>query len=60
MKGSTDIEYAIKVVEHLNLLYGNIDHTTVYFTEEEGLENIYNVIKMTETFDITTIRASVG
>ncbi len=40
MKGSTDIEYATMVVEHLDKLYNNIDHVTIYFTEEEGLENI--------------------
>ena len=60
MKGGTDIEYANIVVDHLSNLYNNIDHTTIYFTEKEGLEAIDNVIRVTETWDITTIRASVG
>ena len=55
MQGATDFEYAKKVSEHI----GSI-HTEVYFTEEEGLEAIRNVIYATETWDTTTIRASVG
>ncbi len=55
IKGSTDMIYAKKVAEHIGS-----NHTEVYFTEEEGLEAIKDVIRTTETWDITTIRASVG
>lgn len=55
MKGSTDIKYAKKVASFI----GSI-HTEVIFTEQEGIDAIDEVIKVTETYDITTIRASVG
>lgn len=55
MKMGTDLEYAAKVAIHLGC-----NHTEVYFTEEEGLEAIDNVLDVTETWDITTVRASVG
>lgn len=55
MKGSTDLKYARQVAEHLGTT-----HTEVVFTEEEGLAAIPDVIKALETYDITTIRASVG
>jgi asparagine synthase (glutamine-hydrolysing) len=55
IKGSTDMIYAKKVAEHIGS-----NHTEVYFTEEEGLAAIKDVIRTTETWDITTIRASVG
>jgi asparagine synthase (glutamine-hydrolysing) len=60
MKNGTDIEYAEKVAKHLNNLYHNINHTTVYFTKEEALETINDVLNVTETWDLTTNRASVG
>lgn len=55
MKGGTDLEYAKKVAKHINS-----KHFEVIFTPEEGLQAIDEVIKCTETYDITTIRASVG
>ena len=55
MKKGTDLEYAAKVATHLGC-----NHTEVFFTEEEGLEAIDNVLDATETWDITTVRASVG
>jgi asparagine synthase (glutamine-hydrolysing) len=60
MKEGTDIIFAKKVAAHVNALYGNISHEVIYFTPEEGLDAIDAVLKATETFDITTIRASVG
>ena len=60
MEKGTDIKYAEMVANHLNNLYNNIDHTTIYFTPEEGLDVIDNVLQVTETWDITTVRASVG
>jgi asparagine synthase (glutamine-hydrolysing) len=55
IKGSTDMIYAKIVAEHIGS-----NHTEVFFTEEEGLAAIDDVIRTTETWDITTIRASVG
>jgi asparagine synthase (glutamine-hydrolysing) len=55
MEGSKDVHYAVKVAEHI----GSI-HTNVTFTPEEGIQAITDVIQATETYDITTIRASVG
>jgi asparagine synthase (glutamine-hydrolysing) len=55
MQGGTDNIYAKKVAEHIGS-----DHTEFIFDEEEGLSVIDKVIEATETFDITTIRASVG
>lgn len=55
MKGSVDLKYARQVAEHLGT-----KHTEVVFTEEEGLSVIPEVIRTLETYDITTIRASVG
>ena len=55
MKGSTDLAYAKKVADYIQS-----NHTEIIFTAEEGIACIPNVIKTTETYDITTIRASVG
>ena len=55
MKGSTDMLYARKVAEHIGSY-----HTEVYFTPEEGIAALEDVIKSIESWDTTTIRASVG
>ena len=56
MKGATDMKYARMVAaDHIGS-----NHTEVYFTEEEGLQAIKDVVYTTETWDTTTIRASVG
>lgn len=55
MNEGTDLLYARKVAEHIGS-----NHTEVFFTPEEGLEAIRDVIWTTETWDTTTIRASVG
>lgn len=55
IKGSTDLKYARMVADHIGS-----NHTEVYFTEEEGLAAIEDVIHTTETWDTTTVRASVG
>tara|TARA_B100001121_G_scaffold310515_1_gene342042 strand:- start:10884 stop:12545 length:1662 start_codon:yes stop_codon:yes gene_type:complete len=55
MPGSTDMKYAKMVADYIGS-----NHTEVYFTEEEGLEALEDVIYTTETWDTTTIRASVG
>ena len=55
MKGSTDLYYARKVADFLNT-----EHHEVIFTPEEGFAVIPDVIKALASYDITTIRASVG
>ena len=55
MNGGTDLLYAKKVAEHIGS-----NHTEVFFTPEEGLQAIRDVIRTTETWDTTTVRASVG
>lgn len=55
MEGGTDLKYAKMVSKHINSI-----HTEYLFTPEIGLSVIDQVIKATETYDITTIRASVG
>ena len=54
MENSLDLGYAKQVAEYLNT-----DHTEVYFTPQEGLSVIPDVIKDLESYDITTIRASI-
>ena len=55
MVGGTDLKYAKMVANHINS-----NHTEVYFTKEEGLKALKDVIYCTETWDTTTVRASVG
>ena len=55
MKDGSDLAYAKMVAEHIGS-----DHTEVIFTKEEALDVINDVIYTTETWDTTTIRASVG
>lgn len=57
MAGSTDLKYAQKVAKHLGI---EANHHTVTFTADEGLDAVREVIRCIESFDITTIRASVG
>lgn len=55
MEGSTDLFYAKKVADFLGTV-----HTEVKFTPEEGFSAIPEVIRALGSYDITTIRASVG
>lgn len=55
MRDGTDLQYARKVADHIGS-----NHTEVYFTPEEGLEAIHDVIRTVESWDTTTVRASVG
>ena len=51
---SSDLKAARKVADFLGS-----DHTEVHFDIEEGLRNVENVIKSIESYDTTTVRASV-
>lgn len=55
MNHGSDLKYAKMVADHIGS-----DHTEVIFSPEEGLQAINDVIYTTETWDTTTIRASVG
>ena len=55
MEGSPDLECAKKVAEHIGSL-----HTTICYPVEEFLNAIPEVIKAIESYDVTTVRASVG
>jgi asparagine synthase (glutamine-hydrolysing) len=55
MTEGTDLLYARKVAKHIGS-----NHKEILFTPKEGLEAIRDVIFTTETWDTTTIRASVG
>lgn len=54
IEGSPDVEAAKQVVKHLQIS----NHYIIPFTTSNGLENLQNVIKKIETYDVTTIRAS--
>ncbi|ETO33394.1 asparagine synthetase [Reticulomyxa filosa] len=56
MKDATDLRYAEQVAKFLNIP----NHHTVLFTPEEGINVIEKVIYHLESYDVTTIRASVG
>jgi asparagine synthase (glutamine-hydrolysing) len=53
MKGSTDLYFAQMVADYIGS-----EHTIINFTAEEALAAIPNVIRMIESYDITTVRAS--
>lgn len=55
MEGSPDAIYAQKVAD-----YCGTNHTQVTLTKQQFLEAIPIVINKIETYDITTIRASIG
>ena len=55
MKDCPDVKYAIKVSEHIGSIHQNIQ-----VPKEEWIDTVKKMIKVTETYDITTIRATVG
>jgi asparagine synthase (glutamine-hydrolysing) len=55
MAGSTDLHYAKKVAEHIGS-----DHTEVVLTADDFFAAVGPVIHAIETYDTTTVRASVG
>ena len=54
-KDAIDLKYAREVADYIGS-----DHTEIFMTREEVLEELEFVIKALATFDITTIRASMG
>ena len=55
MKGGSDLEYARMVAEYIGS-----DHTEIIKTADEMFDAIPHVIRDIESYDITTVRASVG
>lgn len=55
LKGSPDLHYAKLVAKHIQS-----DHTSIEMSEEEFLDAIDKVIFTIESYDTTTVRASVG
>lgn len=55
MKGSTDLQYAKLVADHIGS-----NHHTIELTEQDFLNAIPEVIYHIESYDTTTVRASVG
>lgn len=56
LKDSVDIIAAKKVAKYLNLT----NHHIVNFTVDQGIDCLRDVIYALESYDITTVRASVG
>lgn len=54
-KDAIDLKYAKQVAEYIGS-----DHTEVYMTKSQVLETLDELIKILGTYDITTIRASMG
>ena len=50
-----DLKYAKQVADYLGS-----DHTEVMMTPQEVIGSLRNIVRILETYDITTIRASVG
>ena len=53
LKGAPDLEKARLVAEHIGTVHHEINYTI-----QEGLDAIRDVIYFTETYDVTTVRAS--
>lgn len=54
LKGAPDFKYSRIVADFIGS-----EHEEVYFTVEEGLDCIRDIIYKLETYDVTTIRASI-
>lgn len=55
LEGSEDLHYAKKVAEYLDT-----DHTSITVTEDDFFNAIPEVIRVIESYDTTSVRASVG
>ena len=54
-KDAIDLKYAREVAEYIGA-----DHTEVFMTRQQVLDTLEEVISLLGTYDITTIRASMG
>ena len=55
LRGSVDLKYAKEMAEYLGT-----NHFSIELTNEEFLESIEKTIYQIESYDVTTVRASVG
>lgn len=55
LKNSEDLKYARKVADYLGT-----NHTEIIVTEQEMIDAIPEVIEAIESYDTTTVRASIG
>ena len=55
IKGSPDLKYAQQVADHIKSV-----HYSIELTEKQFLDSIEEVIYAIESYDTTTVRASVG
>jgi len=55
MPGSTDLKYAAQVAQHIGST-----HTTITLSEDDFLDAIPETIRIIESYDTTSVRASVG
>ena len=55
LKGSEDLKYARQVAEYLGT-----NHTSIELSEEDFFNAIPEVIQVIESYDTTTVRASIG
>jgi asparagine synthase (glutamine-hydrolysing) len=55
MPGGSDLQYAKLVAKHINS-----NHTEIMVSDNEFLQSIEEVIYQIESYDTTTVRASVG
>ena len=55
LEGSPDLYYSQVVADYIKS-----DHTIIQLTEEDFLNSIEETIKVIESYDITSVRASVG
>lgn len=53
LKGAPDLEKARRVAEYIGTVHHEINYTL-----QEGLDSLRDVIYFTETYDVTTVRAS--
>lgn len=54
LEGAPDFKYSQMVADHIGS-----DHHEVHFTVDEGIDCIRDIIYHLETYDVTTIRASI-
>ncbi|MBQ9874422.1 MAG: asparagine synthase B [Thermoguttaceae bacterium] len=54
-KDAIDLKYAKLVADHIGA-----DHQEVYMTRDDAINSLETIVKLLATYDITTIRASVG
>ena len=54
-KDAIDLKYARQVADYIGS-----DHTEVYMTRDEVIASLETVVRLLGTFDITTVRASMG